>query len=399
MSPQSNLISHLVRFCRSLRDQGLSVGPSQASDAARALTLVNPLDRDQVYWAFRTILVCRVEEVAIFDLCFSRFWRIGPLPQTPPSVDEAVPDKGISAGALPVGRARDNEGFENAEPQVAEIIRTGASPLEVVARRDLTVFQGSDLRQMYEIAAQIRRALPSRLGRRLRRHHRKGVPDLRRAIRLNLAHGGDILRIPRRRRVPRVPRLLVLQDVSGSMDRHAKLLLQLVYCLAARPARVESFVFSTSLTRITRELKTPSFFPALRRVMGLVSHWSGGTRIGECLETLNTQYSQLLDRNTSVLLFSDGWETGDPDHLARELAELRKKVRQLVWLNPLLGTPDYAPMTLGLKAAGPHVDLFASALNLAQLKRLPKLLRHNNNRPRRFEISGGGINSVALPHG
>ena len=106
-----------------------------------------------------------------------------------------------------------------------------------------------------------------------------------------------------------------------------------------------------------------------------------------------------LDRNTSVLLFSDGWETGDPDHLARELAKLRKKVRQLVWLNPLLGTPDYAPMTLGLKAAGPHVDLFASALNLAQLKRLPKLLRHNNNRPRRFEISGGGINSVALPRG
>ena len=162
---------------------------------------------------------------------------------------------------------------------------------------------------------------------------------------------------------------------------------------------MESFVFSTSLTRITRELKTPSFFSALRRVMGLVSHWSGGTRIGECLKTLNTQYSQLLDRNTSVLLFSDGWETGDPDHLARELAKLRKKVRQLVWLNPLLGTPDYAPMTLGLKAAGPHVELFASALNLAQLKRLPKLLRHNNNRLRRFEISGGGINSVALPRG
>ena len=389
-----DLISHLVLFCRSLREHGLLVGPGETADAARSLALVNILDRDRVYWAFRTILVSRVEEVDAFDRCFSRFWRLA-LPSLPPlSRNKGGQGKGIGAGGL-VGKTPGDEGYDQAHLQEAQIIRTGASPVEVVARRDLTVFQGSDLAQMYEIADRIKRALPSRPGRRRRRHHRKGTPDLRGALRLNLAHGGDILTIPRRRRVRRIPRLLVLLDVSGSMDQHTELLLQLVYCLGARSARVESFVFSTSLTRITRELKTPSFFPALRRVSGLVSHWSGGTRIGDCLETLNTEYAHILDRNTSVLLFSDGWETGDPNHLARELARLRKRVKQLVWLNPLLGTPDYAPLTLGLQAAAPHVDLFASALDMAQLKRLPGLLLQTKNYPRRFQPPGVvSINSV-----
>ena len=138
---------------------------------------------------------------------------------------------------------------------------------------------------------------------------------------------------------------------------------------------METFVFSTSLTRVTRDLKAPSFSEALRRVGNAARHWSGGTRIGECLGTLNDEYAHLLDRNTSVFLLSDGWETGDPDHLARELARLRKQVRRLVWLNPLLGTPDYEPLSLGLQVARSYVDTFASALDLAQLKRLPGLLR------------------------
>ncbi len=237
------------------------------------------------------------------------------------------------------------------------------------------MLRGDRLAEVSEIAARLLRSLPSRPGRRLRRHRRKGLPDLRSALRRSLSYGGELVEIPRRRRTPRVPRLLVLLDVSGSMDRSAGLLLQLVYALGQRTGRVETFVFSTSLTRVTRLLRAPSFSEALAGVGGLVSHWSGGTRIGECLGTLNREHAHLLDRSTSVFILSDGWDTGEPEQLSREMAALRRRVHRVIWLNPLLGTPDYAPLTRGLQAAHPYVDTFASALDIEQLRRLPGLLK------------------------
>ena len=376
MRPQYDLVSHVIRFCRSLREYALLVGPSETADAVQSLSLVDIMDRDQVYWAFRSILVSRADEIAAFDDCFHRFWAFRLLQEAPPLLPALTQAGGARRYNRPVIEASsgDEEPDENQSPTL-QIIRTGASSVEVASRRDLTVIVGDEMAAVSEIAARVVRALPSRPGRRRRRHRRKGIPDLRNAFRLSLSHGGDLITLPRRRRVPRISRLLVLVDVSGSMDRHAKLLLQLVYALGQRAGRVETFVFSTSLTRVTRQLKAPSFSETLRRIGDLVRHWSGGTRIGGCLGTLNREYGDLLDRNTSVFLLSDGWETGDPELLAKELAQLRRQVRRLIWLNPLLGTPDYEPLTLGLQAARPHVDIFASALDLAQLKRLPSLLR------------------------
>ena len=183
------------------------------------------------------------------------------------------------------------------------------------------------------------------------------------------------MRLPRKRRVPRVPRLLVLLDVSGSMDRHTRLLLQLVYAITQHTRHIETFVFSTSVDRVTRQLKAPSFGEALRRVGRIASHWSGGTRIGESLTTLNTEYEALQDRYTTVILLSDGWDTGDPDVLTREIRRMQRRVRRVIWLNPLMGTKDYEPLTRGLQAATPYVDHFVSAISLNSLKRLPQLLR------------------------
>ena len=376
-----DLVSHVIHFCRSLRENGLLVGPSETADALQSLGLLDVMDREQVYWAFRTILVSRVYDVPIFDECFRRFWTLH-MPSDalsgPPNFNQDRIDGARRfnrrIGTLPSGTANTEEADE-AQPQSVQIFRTGASPVEVVARRDLTVLKGDDLEEVSRIAARLARALPSRPGRRLRRHKRKGVPDLRSALRVNLSNGGNIVTLPRRRRVRRVPRLVVMLDVSGSMDRYAGLLLQLAYALGQGAGRVETFVFSTSLTRVTRHLRAPSFQEAVSRISDQVYHWSGGTRIGECLGTLNREYSAILDRNTSVLILSDGWETGDAEHLAQELALLKRRVRRLVWLNPLLGTPDYQPLTLGLQAARPYVDVFASALDLAHLKRLPDLLR------------------------
>ena len=375
MQAPYDLVAHTVLFSRSLREQGLLVGPSDTTDSIRSLGMVDLMDREQVYWAFRTILVSRVGEIAAFDHCFRQFWDFrrpqGRQPSLPgPAMDGVM--RSFSHGSATV--ADDGRPGET-QPPLAQIVRTGASPVEVLARRDLTEFKGDQLEKVSKIAAQIIRALPTRPGRRRRRHRRKGLPDLRGALRLNLSHGGDLITLPRRRRVLRTPILLLLLDVSGSMDRYAEMLLQLAYALGQRAGRVETFVFSTSLTRVTRQLRVPSYSYALRRVGDLVRHWSGGTRIGHCLEALNRGYPDLLNRNTSVILMSDGWETGDPDHLAREIARLRRQVRRLVWLNPLQGTPDYAPLALGLQAARPHVDRFAPAPDVEHLKLLPRLLR------------------------
>ena len=173
---------------------------------------------------------------------------------------------------------------------LVQLLRTGASAREVRSPGDLTVLRAEELSELSRIASRIVRALASRPGRRRQRNRRKGTPDLRGALRFSIATGGDPVRLPKLRRRPRVPRLLVLLDVSGSMDRHVQLMLQLIYAVCQHTKRVEAFAFSTSATRVTRELQAPSFSEALARVSRVVDHWSGGTRIGESLDRISSGY-------------------------------------------------------------------------------------------------------------
>ena len=372
MEDRQDLVTHCIRFCRTLRQQGLLVGPNETSDSLRALATVDILDQQQVYWSLKSVLVSRADEIPIFDACFDAYWSFR---EPYASVPQPPRRKGIlrtgNIAPAPVGLQPQSPGDQPA----VQVVRTGASSTERSSARDLTGLGGDQMDEVFKIASKIARALPSRPGRRLRKHRRKGRPDLREALRRNLSHGFDLIDLPRRRKVPRHPRLLVLLDVSGSMDRYAELLLQVVYALGQRAGRVETFVFSTSLTKVTKEMRNPTFQGALQQVGDMVKHWSGGTCVGVSLKTLNAKFPELLDHDTSVILLSDGWDTGDPDDLGAELSKLRKRVRQIIWLNPLLGTPDYQPLTLGLRAARPHVDIFASARNLEQIKRLPTHLR------------------------
>ena len=375
MQPQYDFISHLTRFCRVLRDHGLLIGPNETADAVRAVSLVDMMDRGRVYWTLRSLMLSRREEIGIFDELFERFWSFEPQPTRPPMTQGMGPAGGMRdlkprprSIVLPENDSRSDDTF-------LQIVRTGASAAEIATERDLTVLQSDELSELSRIAARMVRALASRPGRRRKRHKRKGIPDLRGALRLNLATGGEPIRLPRMRRVPRVPRLMVLLDVSGSMDRHARLLLQLVYAVTQHTKRVETFVFSTSVTRVTRQMKAPSFGEALRRVGAAVDHWSGGTRIGESIARINADYEGLQDRYTTVFLLSDGWETGDPQQLAREVRRMQRRVRSVIWLNPLLGTQDYEPLARGLQAVTPYVDHFVSAKDISNLKRLPQLLR------------------------
>ena len=371
-----DFIAHLTRFCRALREHGLLVGPSEAADAVRAVSRVDMMSEWRVYWSLRPLLTSRQEELAVFDRLFPQFWNFLPLDAPPPPDADPKADFGQTrtVGKLPRGI-----GVPQDDPQsqdtVVQLLRTGASARHAASPRDLTALRGDDLAELSRIAARMVRALAARPGRRRKRHRRKGTPDLRSAMRLSLATGGDPVRIPRLRRAPRVPRLLVILDVSGSMDRYAALLLQLAYAVGQHTKRVETFAFSSAVTRLTREMSAPSFAEALARISAAVNHWSGGTRIGESLARINARYERLQDRYTTVFLMSDGWETGDPQNLAREIGRMSLRVRNLIWLNPLAGTPDFQPLARGLRAAMPHVDKFVPASRLEHLKRLPALLR------------------------
>ena len=375
MRADYDLSAHLTRFCRALRSHGLLVGPPETADAIRTLGLVDVMDRMRVYWSLRCVLLSRREETGTFDALFDRFWDFEPLPERPRTGSSPA-----AAGGAKELRPRPRslllpEHDAASENTLVQLLRTGASSREVRSPTDLTVIRAEEQSDVSRIASRIVRALASRPGRRRKRNPRKGTPDLRGALRLSIATGGDVVRLPRLRRLPRVPRLLVLLDVSGSMDRHVQLMLQLIYAVSQHTKRVETFAFSTSATRVTRELQAPSFGEAMGRVGRVVDHWSGGTRIGESLAAIGSSHPELQDRQTTVFLLSDGWETGDPEHLGRQVREMRRRVRRLVWLNPLLGTMGYEPLSRGMRSVAPHVDHFVPARAVSHLRRLPPLLR------------------------
>ncbi len=375
MESNYDFISHLTGFCRVLREHGLLIGPLETSDAIRAVSMVDLMTEGRIYWTLRSLLVSRHEQLATFDSLFARFWNFQPLPRVKPPPNQSNKfGETRTTGRVPRALALPEEDHESKDTLI-QLVRTGASGRHVTSETDLSVLDSQDMSELSRIASRIVRALASKPGRRRKRHRRKGTPDLRGAMRMSLTTGGDPVRLPRMRRVPKVPRLLVALDVSGSMDRYARLLLQLMFAVGQHTKRVEAFVFSTTVTRVTRELSSPSFSEALTRIGGAVNHWSGGTRIGESLADLNTNYDYLLNRHTTVFLLSDGWETGDPDDLAQALRRIQRRVRSVVWLNPLLGTRDFQPLARGLQAAVPYVDHFVPAADVEHLKRLPALLR------------------------
>ena len=370
-----DITAHVTQFCRTLRDYGLLIGPRESADALRAVDFVGLQNQTQVYWSLRSVLVSNRQELVLFDQVFSRFWDFDPTPrreQQGPGGDklgkmrEFRPKSG--AVVIPEHDADSTTNF-------LQVFSTGASRDEVKHDRDLGMFSIQELAELSRIASRTVLALASRPGRRMKRHPRKGTVDLRRTMRLNLSSGGDPIRLSKRTRILRISRLIVLLDVSGSMDRHVKLLLHLAYSMGQQTSHVETFVFSTSVTRITNQLRTPSFGEALSRAGGMVDHWSSGTRIGEALGHLSFNYPSLLNRYATVFLLSDGWDTGEPEKLAREVRRIRRRVRKFVWLNPLQDSEGYEPLTRSLVAASPYVDNFAAAGDIAQLRRLPQLMR------------------------
>jgi uncharacterized protein with von Willebrand factor type A (vWA) domain len=370
-----DLVTGTIRFCRLLRARGLLVTPAESRDAVRALEVVDLGDRDEVRRALRTVLVSRPEELPTFDAAFDAFW--GGLAERGGAAagEEAAAPGGPVEAHFP--KARDAAldfaewtGLDEGEGEPVGL--PGVSDLEAMMGKDFSALAAGELDEVARLAAQIARRLATRKSRRLRPSRRRGRVDLRRTLRGTLSRGEPIELARRARKILKT-KLVVLCDVSGSMDLYSRLLIQFLYALQNQLGRMETFVFSTRLSRITDELRGQSYPVALMR-LGDVRDWSGGTRIGESLRAFLAEWRRLLDRDTVVIILSDGWDTGEPGVLGEALAGIHRRAGKVIWLNPLLGSPDYQPLTQGMVAALPHVDAFLPAHNLESLRNLARHL-------------------------
>ena len=367
----TDLVAHTTRFCRVLRDEGLATTPGDTLDAARVLELVDLTDREDLRHALRGVLVHRVEDGPVFDRVFDSFWGGRPLPPsgwlqrnpppTPPRRERA-----------PVSLQRWARGEVETEREEAQL--PGPSELESLGGQDFHSYGDEALREVTRVARRIARRLATRPSRRWKPARGGARPHLRRTLRLSVKTGGEVSELAFRERKVRRTKLVVLADVSGSMDLYARLFLQFLFALQHSFARVETFVFATRLSRITDQLRARAYGDALAELSAEVRDWNGGTRIGASLERFGREWPRLVDGHTVVIVLSDGWETGDPEVLAEALSSIRRRAARVVWLNPLLGSPGYEPITRGMQAALPHIDVFAPAHDLASLGQLARHL-------------------------
>jgi uncharacterized protein with von Willebrand factor type A (vWA) domain len=372
-----DLVATTTRFCRALRDVGLPVTPAEAIEAARVLELVDLGDREELRQGLRSVLTSRHEDFRLFDELFDHFWAREPaMPARAPR--RSAPHR--REQPMPIARPKSPPTIarwtraESADLDEEPLAVARASEIERLHAKDFAAFAPDELDEIRRVAARLARQLAARPSRRWRVAARGPRLHLRQLMRRSLKTGGDVVELTFRERRPRKTKLVLLCDVSGSMDVYSRFLLQFLYALQNCFARVETFVFSTRLSRVTEQLRRQPYAAALRRLSTGVGDWSGGTRIGECLATFACGWPRLVDRRTVVVVVSDGWDAGDPAAVATTLATLRERAGRIVWLNPLLGSPSYRPETRGMVAALPHLDVFAPVHNLVSLRALARHL-------------------------
>ncbi|MCM3870066.1 MAG: VWA domain-containing protein [Pyrinomonadaceae bacterium] len=363
---------NLVKFCRTLREHGLVVTPSEVVVAVTTLRLIDSSDRAEVFLSLRSVLTSRVDDFPVFEELFETFWN--QLPEklvereslsNPSSLVRHLPKRTTKGLAFYLENWSNSRGADTEPTKVP-----GASDIESGVEKDFTAFGNDELEQIAQLARRLVKRLARNPSRRWKPVRKGPRVNLRRSLRQSLKTGGELIELSYKQRKPKRTKLVVICDVSGSMDLYSRLLLQFIYGLQNSFAKVETFVFSTSLSRITGDLKNKTYQRALDRLSSKVRGWSGGTRIGASLVTFNAEWLQRIDKRTIVIILSDGWDTGEPEQLAEAMSQLRKRSGRLIWLNPLLGSSTYQPMTRGMQAALPFINVFAPAHDLASLRAL-----------------------------
>jgi uncharacterized protein with von Willebrand factor type A (vWA) domain len=359
----------LVEFTRILRREGIPLAAATAVDLATATELMGISSAEDTYYAFRALTVSAPDHLPIFDRVFAGFFGRRPDLNQIVLVSEVAKTWVVSLPRTEEG------GEEDGQEPSEEASFAGASGVERLAAKDFAELTPHEAAQIRNLIArmvwrpsetQSRRRWPAGQGDR---------PDLRRTLRRAIRPEGELLQLAMSQRRPRRRPILFIADVSGSMERYSEMLLYFAHAARGRLGRLEAFVFSTRLTRITRQLLRRDPSTAISDVAVAVTDWSGGTRIGEAIETFNREWARRVVRGGPIaVIVSDGWDRGEPELLAREMARLRRTVYRVIWLNPLAGRFGFSPETRGMRAAMPYVDDFLPATNLIDLATVVELL-------------------------
>ena len=368
------LAASIVEFCRFLRAHGLFnnlLGTLSALEAAKTIDVEN---QETFALVLQATLCSSREEWELFPQLFAEFWGQSRSRPRAASGERKGPSKNAkeSAGSTVF---LDQLGSEGAAREGEARAVYGASAQQRLKKVDFSEVPPDDLAALEELSLRLFRRMSRRLSRRLVMSNLADRVDLRRSIRRSIAYGGEPIALAYKGRKPRKNKLVVFLDISGSMNFYSLFLVRFAYALQAHFQRVHTFLFSTNLVEITDQLRTRQLAEALRRLSQRAIGWSGGTKIGESLRQFNQLYARkLLSCDTTFIILSDGWDTGEPEVLAAQLRAARRRAQKILWLNPLLGLKDYRPVTRGMAAALPHVDVFAPAHNLESLLALERYL-------------------------
>jgi uncharacterized protein with von Willebrand factor type A (vWA) domain len=358
-----------VSFARVLRGAGISVPIDSVITFVQALDVVSMTKRDDVYWAGRATLVHRPEDQQLFDRAFAVFWER----RNATDVDEDGPPQKITLLLDDEHGPNENNADAQDDNQTMQMRFTANESLR---SKDFAQYTDEELHESQRLMHQLRLAGPPRQSLRLTYAKRSGSRnDLRRTVRASLAFGGEPAQLHWRKPSERQRRLVVLLDISGSMEPYARALLRFMHAAVVGRQRVEAFTFGTRLTRLTKELNSRDPDKALTRAAAQVPDWSGGTRLGESLRKFNATWGvRGMARGAIVVVLSDGWDRGDPSVLAEQMQRLQRVAFRVVWVNPLKVTPGYAPHARGMAAALPYVDDFVEGHSIQALEHLTRVI-------------------------
>jgi uncharacterized protein len=359
-----------VGFARVLRGAGLDVPVGTTILFAQALGTVGVSTRESVYWAGRATLLTRPEDIELYDRSFAAWWdrvfRVG----------SATPEEREVILAFDTGSDDDALEDDAGEPRDAPTLAVRFSRAEVLRQRDFAHYSPDEFAESRRLMNDLRLAGSTRRSRRMRASRReRGRPDLRRTVRRALRSGGEPISRAFVEPSDRPRRLVLLCDVSGSMEAYARGLVRFLHAAVVGRGRVEAFAIGTRLTRITRELSSHDPDAAIAAAAKRVTDWSGGTRLGEGLRQFNDEWGvRGMARGAVVVILSDGWDRGAPELLGAQMERLHRVAHQIVWVNPLKSSPNFAPLARGMAAALPHVDEFVEGHNLASLEELARIV-------------------------
>ena len=376
-------LPNLLAFGRALKDLGVKVSLSQVIDVSRAVEFVDLADKGDFRSLLRSNLISQKEDFPVFDMLFDCFWREQSYERVPMETLE-IQGTPTESGAQEGG---DEEGLEDA---VAETVATENVPLdnldefsvptyspqELLNRKDFSEMGVEESRAIARAILLIATKIATQISRRKKLGRKGNVVDPRWTMRKNMKYGGDIIDLVNRKRRIKKTRVVLLCDVSGSMDCYSRFLIQFMYGLQNELWGVETFVFSTSLSRITHLIRTKDIANALEKISGSILGWSGGTNIGRSLHTFNRNFApSMVTHRTVVVIISDGWDRGDVSVLEGEMQDLKRRCKKIIWLNPLLASDNYEPLCKGMQAALPYLDLFLSVHNVNSLIALGRTLQ------------------------